>query len=73
MEKELMEKKNDLITRAEEVLNKAKSEKRELTEAEAEELAEIRDNVRRIIKSLGITRDFSEIEAEEGKRRQKKK
>lgn len=68
MEKELMEKKNDLITRAEEVLNKAKDEKRELTEAEAEELAEIRDNVRRIIKSLGITRDFSEIEAEEGKK-----
>lgn len=68
MEKELMEKKNDLITRAEEVLNKAKGEKRELTEAEAEELAEIRDNVRRIIKSLGITRDFSEIEAEEGKK-----
>lgn len=68
MEKELMEKKNDLITRAEEVLNKAKDEKRELTEAEAEELAEIRDNVRRIIKSLGLTRDFSEIEAEEGKK-----
>lgn len=68
MEKELMEKKNDLITRAEEVLNKAKDEKRELTEAEAEELAEIRDNVRRIVKSLGITRDFSEIEAEEGKK-----
>ena len=68
MEKELNEKKNDLITRAEEVLNKAKEEKRELTEAEAEELAEIRDNVRRIIKSLGITRDFSEIEAEEGKK-----
>ena len=68
MEKELTEKKNDLITRAEDVLNKAKNEKRELTEAEAEELAEIRDNVRRIIKSLGITRDFSEIEAEEGKK-----
>ena len=68
MEKELMEKKNDLITRAEEVLNKAKDEKRELTEAEAEELAEIRDNVRRIVKSLGITRDFSEIEAEESKK-----
>ena len=68
MEKELNEKKNDLITRAEEVLNKAKEEKRELTEAEAEELAEIRDNVRRIVKSLGLTRDFSEIEAEEGKK-----
>ena len=72
MEKELMEKKNDLITRAEEVLNKAKEEKRELTEAEAEELAEIRDNVRRIVKSLGLTRDFSEIEAEEGKKEAEK-
>ena len=50
MEKELIEKKNDYITRADEVLNKAKEEKRELTEAEAEELAEIRDNVRRIMK-----------------------
>ena len=72
MEKELNEKKNDLITRAEEVLNKAKEEKRELTEAEAEELAEIRDNVRRIVKSLGLTRDFSEIEAEEGKKEAEK-
>ena len=62
MEKELNEKKNDLITRAEEVLNKAKEEKRELTEAEAEELAEIRDNVRRIIKTLGIKEDFDKME-----------
>ena len=37
MEKELNERKNDYIVRAEEVLNKAKEEKRELTEAEAEE------------------------------------
>ena len=62
MEKELNEKKNDLITRAEEVLGKAKEEKRELTEAEAEELAEIRDNVRRIIKTLGIKEDFDKLE-----------
>ena len=62
MEKELNEKKNDLITRAETVLNKAKEEKRELTEAEAEELAEIRDNVRRIIKTLGIKEDFDKLE-----------
>lgn len=65
MEKELLEKKNNLITRAEEVLNNAKAEKRELTEAEAEELAEIRDNVRRIIKTLGIKRDFEEFENRE--------
>ncbi len=62
MEKELIEKKNDLIIRAEEVLNHAKEEKRELTDAEAQELAEIRDNVRRIIKSLGIKRDIEELE-----------
>ena len=62
MEKELMEKKNDLITRAEEVLNKAKMEKRELTDAEAQELAEIRDNVRRIVKTLGIKEDFDKME-----------
>ena len=37
MEKELIEKKNDFITRADEVLNKAKEEKRELTDAEAQE------------------------------------
>lgn len=56
--KELNEKKNDLITRAEEVLNKAKAETRELTEAEAAELAEIRDNVRRIVATLEIADDI---------------
>ena len=62
MEKELMEKKNDLITRAEEVLNTAKAETRELTEAEAEELAEIRDNVRRIMKTLELKGEFDKME-----------
>lgn len=62
MEKELMEKKNDFITRADEVLNKAKEEKRELTEAEAEELAEIRDNVRRIMKTLELKGEFDKME-----------
>ena len=56
--KELEEKKNDLITRAEETLNKAKEEKRELTEDEAAELAEIRDNVRKIIDTLKLDDDF---------------
>lgn len=65
MEKELLEKKNNLITRAEEVLNTAKAEKRELTDAEAQELAEIRDNVRRIVKTLGIKREFDELENRE--------
>ena len=61
MPKELIEKKNDLITRAEDVLNKAKEEKRELTEAEAAELAEIRDNVRRIIETLQLDDDFRKL------------
>ena len=65
MEKELMEKKNDYITRADEVLNKAKEEKRELTEAEAEELAEIRDNVRRIMKTLELKGEFDKMEGHE--------
>ena len=38
MEKELTEKKNDLITRAEEVLNKAKEDCRELTEDEIQNI-----------------------------------
>lgn len=64
MEKELIEKKNDFITRADEVLNKAKEEKRELTEAEAEELAEIRDNVRRIMKTLELKGEFDKMEGQ---------
>ena len=48
------EKMNDLITRAETLVNSAESEKRELTEAEAEELAEIRDDIQRIKKYLDI-------------------
>ena len=60
--KELIEKKNDLITRAEEVINTAKTEKRELTEAEAAEIAEIRDNVRRILRHLELVDDIDELD-----------
>ena len=62
-EKYLVEKKNDYITRADELLNKAKAEQRELTEDEAAELAEIRDNVRRIVKTLDIA---DELDREKG-------
>lgn len=61
MSKFLEEKKNDLITRAEKVLNKAKEEKRELTDAEAQELAEIKDDVRRIKETLKMDDDFREL------------
>ena len=64
MEKELLEKKNDLITKFEKVMNEAKEQKRELTEAEAEELAEIRDNVRRIMKTLELKGEFDKMEGQ---------
>ena len=61
MSKFLEEKKNDKITRAEEILNTAKAEKRELTDAEAQELAEIKDDVRRIKETLKMDDDFREM------------
>ena len=67
MRKELEEKKNDLITKAEGMLDTAKMEKRELTEDEAAELAEIRDNVRRIVETLKLDDDFRELEVKEVK------
>lgn len=64
MEKELIEKKNDLITKFEKVMNEAKAQKRELTDAEAQELAEIRDNVRRIMKTLELKGEFDKMEGD---------
>ena len=59
MSKILEEKKNDLITRAEELVKIA--ETRELTDDEAQELAEIRDDVKKIKASLGIEDEMREI------------
>jgi HK97 family phage major capsid protein len=58
--KEMVEKQNDLFTRAESLVNKAESEKRELTEDEAAELAEIRDDIQRIKKYLDIVDDIDD-------------
>lgn len=58
-----IEKKNDLIKRAESIINLAETEKRELTEAEAQELAEIRDDVKRIKEILEITDDLDDARA----------
>ena len=63
MSKILEEKKNDLITRAEELVKA--SETRELTPDEAEELAEIRDDVKKIKEALGLEDDMREILEEE--------
>lgn len=62
--KGLVEKKNDLITRAEEILNDAETNKRELTDAEAQELAEIRDDVRKIKEALKIHDEIKEEKKE---------
>ena len=59
--KELIEKQNDLLTRAENIMNTAQAEKRELTPDEMQELAEIRDDIRRIKEALGLDRDLKEL------------
>lgn len=57
--KHMVEHKNELITRAESILNSAESEKRELTDDEAAELAEIRDDVKKIKAALKINDELS--------------
>jgi HK97 family phage major capsid protein len=61
MRKDLVEKKNDLMKKADEMLNKAKLEKRELTPDEMQELAEIRDDVKRIKEALGLEKDIDDM------------
>lgn len=63
-EKAKREKLNDLVTRAESIVNTAEAEKRELTPDEAQELAEIRDDVKAIKDFLGIARELDEATAE---------
>lgn len=65
MSKILEEKKNDLITRAEELVKA--SETRELTEDEAMELAEIRDDIKKIKEAMGLEDDMREILEDEAK------
>ena len=67
MRKDLVEKKNDLMKKADDMLNKAKLEKRELTPDEMEELAEIRDDVMKIKKALGLEKEFDDMRELEAK------
>lgn len=60
--KEMLEKKNAYHERAQALLDAAKDGKRELTDAEMAELAEIRDNVRKIIEFMQLDDDFREME-----------
>lgn len=64
-EKSQKEKKNDLIVRAKELVSKAETEKRELTEAEAAELAEIRDDVRKIKEKLNLLEEIDMLDEKE--------
>lgn len=59
MSKILEEKKNDLITRGEALMEAMKT--RELTEDEAAELAEIRDDLKKIKEALGLEDEMREI------------
>ena len=62
--KGLVEKKNDLVTRAEAILSDAEVNTRELTDDEAQELAEIRDDVRKIKEALKIADEIKEEKQE---------
>lgn len=65
--KELLEKKNDLITRAEEILDSAKTETRELTDEEVSELTGIKENVGRIEETLKLDEEVRSLEKMEVK------
>lgn len=60
--KELLEKKNDLITRAEEILDSAKTETRELTDEEVTEITDIKENVRKIDETLKLDEEVRSLE-----------
>lgn len=70
-EKSQKEKKNDLIVRAKELVSKAETEERELTEAEAAELAEIRDDVRKIKEKLDLLEEIDMLDEKEMKMEKK--
>lgn len=63
--KKMMEHKNELITRADEILDTAKAENRELTDDEAQELAEIRDDVKKIKEMLQLDDDIAKLKVDE--------
>lgn len=66
--KNLMELKNDKINKAEKILADAEVNKRELTEDEAAELAEIRDDVKRIKEALKIGDELDDSKEKQPKK-----
>ena len=59
--KELVEKRNDLVTRAEEIINAAKAEKRELTADEQTEWESIRANIRSIDSTIEMENEVNKM------------
>lgn len=68
--KNLMELKNDKIEKAEKILADAEVNKRELTEDEAAELAEIRDDVKRLLDALNIIDELDDSKEKQQKQEQ---
>lgn len=68
--KNLVELKNDKIEKAEKILADAEVNKRELTEDEAAELAEIRDDVKRIKEALKISDELDDSKEKQQKQEQ---
>ena len=62
MTKAMAEKKNELITRAEELVDTAKAEERALTDDEATEIEQIRDQVLSINKSSELEEQIRELD-----------
>ena len=66
-EKEMLERQNDLITRAEEILDSAKAEQRELNDEEIAEITSAKEEVRRIIETLTLLEEVRSMEKFEEK------
>lgn len=64
-EKEMLERQNDLITRAEEILDSAKAEQRELNDEEIAEITSAKEEVRRIKETLNLENEVRAMEKSE--------
>ena len=65
MEKELIENRNDLVSRAEEIMNAVKEEKRAVNEEEEKELNQIKADVEKIDATLKLDEEVRAMEKKE--------
>ena len=66
-EKAQIEKKNDLISRAKDIVKRAETEERMLSEEEAKEISNIKDELKVITERLNVLGEISEMEEKEVK------